>query len=236
MVVNPTEDGWECIYQRAHAWMSYLMILDLKPELQTQEWPAVLQATLTHDHGWLEWDEALLDDQGRPASFVVSSVEKGIKLSQRGVDLAAHQSLKSAVFVARHIEELYGWRPEPELGEHVRHIRKTRKKWMRQLDLSHEHVEHGYRLVLWADTASLILCVEDQEFLANLDLVMGDTIYELRGSGENWRLAPWPYQVEEIRVNVETKRLNQKRFESADDLRAALAKAQTGLRNWTIRP
>ena len=103
--------------------MSYQMLLKLDPGLRTQEWAAVLQATLTHDHGWMEWDEALLDSQGQPASFVVSGVDKAIKISNRGIMLAACQSLESAVFVARHVEELYGWRPEPALVEHVEGIR-----------------------------------------------------------------------------------------------------------------
>jgi hypothetical protein len=235
MVVNPLQDGWECIYQRAHAWMSYLMLLDVKPELRTPEWAAVLQATLTHDHGWMEWDEALLDDEGQPASFVVSSVEKGIKLSQRAVDLAAHQSLESAVFVARHVEELYGWRPEAELEAHVARVRTQREEWMTQLGFSSEAVEMGYELVLWADSASLILCVEDQEFVSCLKLFLGDTTYELTGSGSDWRLHPWPYQVDEVHVSVETKRLIKTSFESAEELRAALSRAEIGFRKWTIR-
>ena len=236
MIVNPTKEGWEYIYQRAHAWMSYLMLLDLKPALRTPDWPAILQATLTHDHGWMEWDEALTDQEGRPQSFVVSDVSKGVKISRRGVDLAAYQSLRSAVYVARHVEELYGWRTEPEIVEHVANLRRRRQVRMTQLGMTSENVEHGYQLVLWADAASLILCVEDREFVDVLKLNLNDTVYQLRGSGENWRMDPWPYQREQIHVSVETRRLDRREFSSANELRSALAQAETGLRNWTVRP
>lgn len=216
--------------------MSYLMLLDLEPALRTADWPAVLHAALTHDHGWMEWEEALLDQEGQPASFVQSSVEKGIKLSQRGIDLAEYQSVEAAVFVARHIEELYGWRPEPELAEHVAGVRERRQDLMSRCGLTEDSVERGYELVLWADSASLMLCVEDQGFVDTLKLSIGQTAYRLNGAGREWTLDPWPYQSSELRVTVESRFLRSKTFASTEDLRAALAGAEVGLREWTLRP
>ncbi|MCA9775413.1 MAG: DUF3891 family protein [Candidatus Eremiobacteraeota bacterium] len=236
MVVNPREDGWECIYQRAHAWMSYQMLLKLDPELRAPEWAAVVQATLTHDHGWMEWDEALLDSEGQPASFVVSGVDKAIKISNRGIMLAACQSLASAVFVARHVEELYGWRPEAALVEHVKGIRLQRLAWMRSLELSSAAVERSYQRVLWADSASLILCVEDEEFVKALSLTLDGVDYQLTATPDFWRMDPWPYQAEQLVVSVETLSLAQKTFSSPLELRQALKEAAPEPKKWILRP
>ena len=78
--------------------------------------------------------------------------------------------------------------------------------------------------------------MEDREFVDVLKLNLNDTVYQLRGSGENWRMDPWPYQREQIHVSVETRRLDRREFSSANELRSALAQAETGLRNWTVRP
>ena len=235
MVVNPREYGWECIYQRAHAWMSYQMLLKLDPSLRTPQWAAVLQATLTHDHGWMEWDEALLDSQGQPASFVVSGVEKAIKISNRGIMLASCQSLESAVFVARHVEELYGWRPEAALVEHVEGIRQQRLAWMKSLQLNEKNLERSYQRVLWADSASLILCVEDKDFVKELSLSLDDEPYQLTRYGDHWEMNPWPYQVDQIVVSVEVLPLPQKRFANPADLRQALKDATPEPKKWLIK-
>ena len=235
MVVNPREYGWECIYQRAHAWMSYQMLLKLDPGLRTQEWAAVLQATLTHDHGWMEWDEALLDSQGQPASFVVSGVDKAIKISNRGIMLAACQSLESAVFVARHVEELYGWRPEAALVEHVEGIRRQRLAWMKCLELDVESVDRSYQRVLWADSASLILCVEDEDFVKELSLSLDDKPYQLIRQSGHWEMDPWPYQVDQIAVSVEVLPLHQKRVATPAELRQALQEAVPEPKKWVVK-
>ena len=216
--------------------MSYQMLLKLDPDLRAPEWPAVLQATLTHDHGWMEWDEALLDSEGQPASFVVSGVDKAIKISNRGIMLAACQSLASAVFVARHVEELYGWRPEAALVEHVEGIRQQRLAWMRSLELSSAAVEQSYQRVLWADSASLILCVEDEEFVKALSLTLDGVDYRLTATPDYWQMDPWPYQAEQIVVSVETLSLVQKTFSSPLELRQALKEAVPEPKKWVLRP
>lgn len=237
MIVNPTDAGWECIYQRAHAWMSYLMLLELKPEYRTQDWPAVLHATLTHDHGWMEWKEAALDENGCPASFVESCVNKAVRLTGRAVRLARHQSLESAVLVARHVEELYGWREEAELVDWVGLVRSQRQDWMRRLHWSEERVEENYQLVLWADSASLILCVCDTDFVSQLHLKLGDQDFRLCAENENrFTLDPWPYQKDSIKVTVDTLNLSRKTFENTTALRLALEQAPTSRREWLITP
>lgn len=215
--------------------MSYQMLLKLDPDLRTPEWAAVLQATLTHDHGWMEWDEALLDSQGRPASFVVSGVDKAIKISNRAIMLAACQSLESAVFVARHVEELYGWRPETALVEHVEGIRQQRLAWMKSLRLENENVERSYQRVLWADSASLILCVEDENFVKELSLSLDDRPYQLISHSNHWEMNPWPYQVDEIVVSVEVLPLHQKTYATPADLRQALKATLPKPKRWTIK-
>lgn len=234
-MVNPLENGWECVYQRAHAWMSFQMLLEFEPGLRTPEWPAILQAALTHDHGWMEWDEACLDGQA-PDSFTVSGVDKALKITSRGVELAAHQSLDAAVFVARHIEELYSRRAEGPLVDHLAQIREQRLGWMRELELSEEAVERGYQRVLWADSASLILCVADQEFVSELSLKIDETVYQLAPTGEHWTLEPWPYITDELVVSVQSRILEQQKFASEQQLRSALAATEPRSKKWILRP
>ena len=149
--------------------------------------------------------------------------------------LAACQSLESAILVARHVEELYGWRPEAALVEHVEGIRQQRLAWMKSLQLDEKNLERSYQRVLWADSASLILCVEDEDFVKELSLSLDDKPYQLIRQPGHWEMDPWPYQVDQIVVSVEVLLLHQKRFATPSELRQALQEAVPEPKKWVLK-
>ena len=236
MIVNPKDYGWECLYQRAHAWMAYKLLLDFRPELRAQDWDAVLHAALTHDHGWMEWEEAQVSEEGEPCSFIEGTVDKSVRLCQRTVDLASYQSMEAAVLVARHVEELYSSREESALQECVKEIQCRRADWMTTLGWSLDRVEANYEHVLWADSASLILSVDEPEFVASLSLKIRDTEYSLRRAGDRWVLHPWPYFQDAISLSVDTVKVEKTHFRTAAQLQAALKNSERLRRTWVLVP
>lgn len=217
--------------------MAYRLLLDFRSDLQTKNWDAVLHAALTHDHGWMEWDEAELDQNGEPANFLVGTVEKSIRLCHRTVDLATYQCPEAGILVARHVEELYGPRSEPELAGMVEVVRQRRLDLMGRIGWTPEQVERDYAVVLWADSASLVLAVDDPEFVSSLDLALHGREYllEQRSPGQ-WSLSPWPYQVERLELGADTLRVPRGPYARAEELREALGRERPVRRTWVLLP
>ncbi len=203
MIVNAHLKNWEGILQRAHAFIAYGLLLNFRQELRSARWAAVLQAALTHDHGWREWDEAGLDADGHPSNFTDSPSALAQRLAQRSVELASYQCPEGAILVARHMEELYQNRPEPDLLKVIEGIQQWRFQQMKRVNWTSTDVESDYEYVYWADSASLTLCVQDPEFVAHLPLRLHDTEYTMKEVGEVWTMTPWPYESPKLDLGVD---------------------------------
>lgn len=243
MICCERADGWELIFQRSHAWLAHQLLLGVRPELCTERWPAVLLGTLLHDHGWREWETPELDQQGQPKSFLGSSPDEVRLLVDHAVASTSPLSLEGAVLVARHLDLLFGGKEGlEELQPQFRTLRETRRQWQALLEWPDEEMERAYRRLLWADTLSLLLCVEEQHFCDSLTLELEGTIYSLEQPEQapelsrEARLAPWPYSQSEITVTLESRLVPQRTFEDAQQLQAALAAAAPAVRRWRLQP
>lgn len=218
--------GWELTFQRAHAHLAAQLLWPWKATERVQPWLAILQATAQHDHGWQEWDGCdLLDPLGQPRSFTVTSAQQAAALARRGVERALHQDLYTAILVAMHVEFLYKVHQDELLKQTLETIRYQRRSWCAHLGVLESEAEQAYQFVLWADTASLILGVEDPAFLALLKLSKDGQAYALQESqmAGTWRLEPWPYEEREIHLHWDTYRIERHDFDSSAQLLDLLA-------------
>ncbi len=235
MICNRRPDGWELIFQRAHAWLAYQMLLELRDEFKTPRWSAVLAATLLHDHGWREWEEPGVTVHGEPKSFLGTPAELAVQLIERGLASTRHQSLATSVLVARHLEYLFEGKGLPE--QTLTQLKKQKRLWLKALGLTDRELEKDYELVLWADTLSLLLCVDDQDFCQSLTLHLHDLTWRVwrADTQEVWHLDPWPFRQHSLEFSLETYRLGPGPFTDSEELRARLLQSPPHPRTWILK-
>lgn len=191
-----------------------------------------MSATLQHDHGWQEWlEDDLLNARGEPRSFVVTPARQAAQLARRGVDNLLFQDRLAALLVARHVDVLYRIHKDPLLDQVLDGIALEAEDWRQQLGIASEALSQAYSFLLWADTASLLLAVEDADFLALLQLQHQGQDYRLVAQQPgHWTLDPWPYVASELELSWEVFELDSINFESSEHLRQQLLAASPRLR------
>ena len=230
-------EGWEVIFQRAHALMAYEILGYWREDLRPPCWSGLLAACAQHDNGWAEWEpRGRLSPAGAPMDFRQVELEPILEQAERAVALGWHQDAVVGWLISRHMDHLYQPRRQelPELARWLDRQREARAARARALPYSTQTLEGAYRLLLWADTLSLTLCEEQMPFdERSLELGQDD-----RGTGYlTWRTGaggassqgevhiwPWPFgHHAQLEVHVESRTLQELTFRDHDQFLRRLA-------------
>lgn len=238
MICKPHGDqGWEIIYQRNHALLAAEMLAPWPQDRRPQPWFQLLNACSQHDHGWMENKlDPLVDEHGHPVDFLHMTTESSIAMSRRNLRNAEAQSRWCAILVARHLEYLCSVKDDPLTAAFAKETRASRQAWMEEVQTTSQHVEEMYELLMWADSLSLRVCCQPSEFTESLTLkAQGQEFQASRVEHDVWTLAPWPYAQDKLNLQYEVRLLEQARFDDAEALREALAKATVTVRQLELR-
>lgn len=240
MICKPlgARKGWEIIYQRNHALLAAEMLAPWPAERRPQPWFELLNACSQHDHGWLESRlDSLVDEEGQPIDFLHMTTEATLAMSRRNLRNAEAQSRWCAILVARHLEYLFSAKDDTATADLARQTRSARLDWMKEVSASEAQVEELYELLSWADSLSLLVCCQPSEFTESLALKAQGQNFQARQVQEDvWSLSPWPYLLDSLCLTYEVRVLEQQRFDDAQALRDALARASVSLRRLELRP
>jgi len=181
----------------------------------------LLLAAREHDNGWRELDEELVFDpaEGRALDFI--TVPDSIKHSvwPRGVDRLAETSPYAAALVAQHAVFVYdSHRDEPAWAAFFAAMRVRREDLRARAGHSPEELDADYPYLSIVDLLSLTFCNawrDDHERFTTR------THCDDRGLVIN----PSPFGEEPIPLRVRARRLADRRYASAADLRAAFEEA-----------
>lgn len=238
MIVNQLEAGWEIIFQRAHEMLAMQLALCWHKKNRPERWAEFLSAVAEHDNRQEAWaDKRFLDSSGAPLDFS----RKGFSLEQaRGVtEVSQYKSRFVALLISMHTSFLY----EPLRGKNAetdqflddqlqmqQHLRKS-------LNMSQQKARRDYRLLCLFDRFSLILCKNELPTDEGRLRIFPDGPSHSIGQGADGILSvdPWPFQEPEIKVWVETRRLNQTKFQSDQELASALLTAELKEKSWILK-
>lgn len=238
MICTRVEDGWEVIYQRAHALLAAELVAPWQAPAQPERWTELLTATAQHDNGWQEWEAARrLTPLGTPLHFRETPVEDLVAQSERAVRRAWHQSLWTGLLVSTHVDHLYAGMEAPELKTLLDAQRALRAKWRRALGVTQQAVDADYEYLLFGDTFSLVLCLGDLPFgerRIEIETVGGTRYWAWQRADETVGVDPWPYGRDAFEVGVDVYRLRQLTFANEAALADALADARPERRRWTL--
>ncbi len=241
MIVNRMKDGWEVIYQPAHALLSAQFAGEWQVMTRPIRWWQTLNAVALHDNGWHEWEMAAkVTADGAPRNFTEMTPADAMGQWRRGVARGRHQSRWVGLLISRHATSLYEDRvgEVEELDRFLDEQLAQQKEWMEELEVTEEQVEQAYAMIRWTDWLSLILCwrrLPADEQLILVGKGSDGVEYEVKENANGAiTLFPWPFEAEQFTVSVETRQLAQDTFANDVELADALANAPIIVREWEV--
>jgi hypothetical protein len=238
MIVNLTPDGWQIIYQQAHALLAAQLAWQWQPFGPTDRWVGLLAAIAQHDDEQEHWNgHYSLTPAGAPANFTM----KEFSLAQAtGVMRAARfqgqwRSLLTSMHMSFLYESLRG--QQPETDAFLDEQKAGQQRWRRALNVTKAEAQQAYDLMQWCDRLSLILCRQElPEMGRHLEISTGPDgqRHEVAQAtvGGPIRITPWPFAAKEFSVSVEACLLSQLQFKNDEELSRAISEAPIVTVRW----
>lgn len=242
MIANPTADGWEIIYQPAHALLSAQVAGHWRATARPPRWGETVVAVAQHDNGWKEWEDApRLTEGGTPVNFTEMALPDAIDQWHRGVARGAHQSCWVGLLISIHGTALYEThRGKSEaLDRFLDEQHAQQKRWIAELGASEEEVSAAYAMVRWTDWFSLLLGwrrVPADGSPVELGEGPDGVAYFIRQCPDaTFTVDPWPFDPDSFTLTVEARHVAQPTFADSAALAAALTAAPPTPRAWEFR-
>ena len=241
MIVNLTDNGYDLIFQPAHGLLAAKLAQAWHFDKSPQYFLELLTATAQHDNNQRSFrGKHHLTEAGAPKGFTTSSGESEIgDLSQPKETLrdAFFQGRYPALLVSMHFSELY----EPKRGEDktldafLDEQQSNQRAWRKDLGLTKGEAEHDYKLLLWCDRCSLILCQEQvptgDRKLEVQETPDGQDSY-IYMANDKLCVSPWVFEQEQFSVSAEVHKLEQLSFESDEQLLSAIEASNVRYKHW----
>jgi Protein of unknown function (DUF3891) len=186
---------------------------------------ALLLAAREHDNGWHELDEELVFDpaEGRALDFITAPDRVKHQVWPRGVDRLAEASFYAAALVAQHAVFVYdSHRDEPEWTRFFAAMRSRRDDLRARSGHPPEDLDADYPYLAVVDLLSLTFCNgwhDDHERFAT----------RTRCDDRGIVITPTPFTAPSVPLRVRARRLADRRYASAADLRAAFEAAPVAI-------
>jgi len=239
MIVNTVPEGWEIIYQQAHALLAAQIAFEWRTSDRSERWVETLAAIAQHDDGQRGWAGKIgLTPAGAPANFTM--LPFSFEQARQVMEEAAFQGRWRALLTSMHLsflyEELRG--KEEKIDTFLDEQLANQNQWRRELKVSKPKAQQAYDLMQWCDRFSLILCRRELpeaeralEISAGPDGVRYEVILQ---KNNNVQVNPWPFQQKSFSVSVEASYLSQLQFKDETELTQALQLAPIRFRTWHI--
>ncbi|MCC3156386.1 DUF3891 family protein [Hymenobacter sp. 15J16-1T3B] len=240
MIVNYTADGWQIIYQQAHALLAAQLLHQWPAFLPPDRWVGLLAAAAQHDDGQRRWDgRYALTPTGAPANFTMKdfSPEQAREVLREARFQGRWRSLLTSMHLSFLYEELRG--QSPATDAFLDELRRCQQRWRRELPVKKDETQQAYALLQWCDRLSLILCrreLPEMERALEISLGPDGRRYDLRQrADETVHVTPWPFAAPEFEVSVEAAVVRQLQFRDDEELSAAIKAAPLQTLRWTLR-
>lgn len=241
MIVNHTPNGWQIIYQQAHALLAAQLAWQWPPFLPPDRWVGLLAAIMQHDDEQQRWRGHYgLTATGAPADFT----QKAFSLEQATsvMHAARFQGQWRSLLTSLHLSFLY----EPQRDQNkeqdtfLDEQKAQQQQWRRALHITKAEAQQAYALLQWCDRLSLVLCRHElPEMGRTLEISAGpdgrryDVIRPTPAGPMH--VLPWPFASPDFSVSVEAALLAQLQFANDKELAAALRAAPVQTLRWELR-
>jgi hypothetical protein len=237
MIVNPTQAGWEVIYQSAHALLAAQIGAYWRVDQRPARWIETLVALAQHDDEARDWTgRNHLTDSGAPLDFALSKRSSLLQPAKVTQELQ-YKSQWSALLISMHMVFLYGamQQESPEFAAFLEAQRDQQKRWRTALKITKKEAVAAYVLFQCCDRLSLILCrreLPDGERALEVGAGPDGTRYEVIQQASIVTVRPWPFEDAAFTFSVECRQLTQLCFTDDVELEAALQRTPVTDLNW----
>jgi hypothetical protein len=240
MIVNPTQNGWEVIYQPAHALLAARIAAQWRIDQRPTRWIETLVALAQHDDEAGDWTgDNHLTHSGAPLDFMLNkkpALHQPWLITQ---DLQ-YKGQWAALLISMHMVFLYEpFRDEgPKFKTFLDEQLKNQQIWRTALKVSKKETKAAYALFQWADRLSLILCrreLPEAERALEISAGPDSTRYEVSCRDGFVRVDPWAFEEPHFTLSVESLQLNQLSFKNDHELWAALQATPVTPLNWEFK-
>ncbi|MCA0454687.1 MAG: DUF3891 family protein [Chloroflexi bacterium] len=240
MIVNPTQNGWEVIYQPAHALLAAKIAAHWRADQRPQRWLETLVSLAQHDDESGDWSgNGHLSEVGAPLDF---SLRERPSLDQPELvtDELQSKGQWAALMISMHMSFLYEHLRD-ESREYAAFLDQQldhQKAWRSALKVSKKEADEAYALFQWCDRMSLILCrreLPDAERALEVSPGPDGTRYDVVYKDEVVTVQPWPFEESHFTVSVESIQLEQLRFKDDPELLKALRQTPVTELSWAFK-
>src|SRR3954453_3237912 len=217
------QDGTSLLFvtQPDHARLAADLLTHWKGFADHPRRAALLLAAREHDNGWRELDDALVFDSaaGRALDFITAPDPVKHAVWPRGVDRLAEASPYAAALVAQHAVFVYNsHHDDPAWAEFFAAMRTRRDDLRARAGHSPEELEADYPYLSVVDLLSLTFCSawrdDHERFTTRTHCDERELV-----------ISPSPFDADSVPIRVRARRLVDRRYASAADLRAAFEAA-----------
>lgn len=195
------------------------------------------RACAMHDSGWVEWDAApRVDAEGSPHTYQNMPPDDYLDIWERGFSSAWAEGEWVGLLVSLHGSRfLERKRDRPEYARVLDEEAARRGAALRSIEDS--DAERAFLLLRYLDGLSLFLCDDwDAPWSADAPGPDGGNVKveATRWGGDGVVLDPWPFRVQEVRVEVPARHLGADRLGSDEELRRAFRDAAPSTLSWRL--
>ncbi|MBU9714823.1 DUF3891 family protein [Evansella tamaricis] len=164
MIVKETDDGYILIKQDDHAFISGVFVKNWRDDIfmGADQRSVVHYAIEQHDTCWQELDDhpILLEDKGKPASFVEYPLQDKITAYRTGVDKICKENKYAALLISMHYASFFKGNVVPEGVIYRDHEKKRQEKLIQELKPDQNTVlTFHFDLLQLCDNLSLYICM-----------------------------------------------------------------------------
>lgn len=240
MIVNQAEQGWDIIFQRAHAILAAQIAMHWKVDNRPEPWTELVAAIANHDDGQRDWEgKNHLTDAGAPLNFMLKPPD--VPQAKQVIDNARYRSRWTALLTSMHTTALYeSWRgTDDKLDQFLDEQQDYQRQLARNLEVPIQQARDTYQLMYFCDALSLILCKNqippNGQRLEVTSLPADEKAEVYAVEDQLHSLTPWPWEDKEVSLSVEVYHLSQLSFENDQELYEAFNNADISVKQWIFR-
>lgn len=240
MIVYPIPEGWEIIYQQAHGVLAAQIAYCLKPALRCSHWLETLVAIANHDNRQKTWrGKDGLTEAGAPADFTL--LPPTLEQAKALMHEVRFQSRWVTLLTSMHMCFIYAVKrgEGKDFAAFLDEQQEVQKSCCKSLSIQRGEAANAYAILQWCDSLSLILCRNElpkaERSLEIAALPDGKTYMVKQLKDETLQITPWPFEKEELEVQVEYRKLKQLHFKNDEELAKGLHQADVKLKTWLFK-
>ena len=225
MIIRRSDTTLHLISQPAHAALSARIMREWGSDHfpETPRKASILHAIEQHDCGWAEFDKTLVLDEATGQLLDFTEVPDDVKraTSSRGIPPLASDPYAAALAAQHRVHVYRRYKEDPAWQAFFMEVISMRDSYLRTAgESSLDELLRDYRFVRAGDLASLVFCNQWT------DAEDDGSGYSMHLEGEVLTITPDPLEGRTIDIDIEARVVENKRFASIAEARAAVAAAR----------